>query len=643
MPGTSTSGGRTNVRVVVVGDRATGKSSLIAAAASESFPEDLPPVLPPTRLPADLYPENVPVTIIDTSSSLESRGKLAEELKRADSVVLTYACDQPATLNRLSTFWLHEFRRLEIKAPVVVVGCKLDKRDEEHHMNLEQAMAPIMQQFREIETCIECSAANLVQVPEVFYYAQKAVLHPTAPLFDHEIQALKPRCVRALKRIFSLCDHDEDGALNDEELNDFQVKCFNAALQPAEIVGVKRVVQEKLPAGVNDLGLTLTGFLFLHALFIEKGRLETTWTVLRKFGYNDEIKLRDDYLSIPFKKALDQSMELTSEAVEFLKGIFSTFDDDKDGVLRNSELDDLFSTAPESPWEETPYKEAVERTPLGGLSLSAFLSEWALMTLLEPSQSLANLTYIGYNCDSASALCVTRRRSVDRKKQQSDRNVYQCFVFGPKYAGKSSLLKSFLGRPFTDDYVPTSEERYVVNAVDCPGGIKKTLVLREIPEDGIKKLLSTKESLASCDIAVFVYDSSDEYSLKRTSELLMDVARQGEVTGLSVPCLFIAAKDDLDTYPMAIKDSTKIFQYFGIDSPIHISVKERDLNSVFSRIVNAAEHPHLSVPETEVGRNQKRYRQLINRSLMVASVAAAIGVVGMAAYRSYIARKNTSG
>lgn len=31
-------------------------------------------------------------------------------------------------------------------------------------MNLEQVMAPIMQQFREIETCIECSAANLVQV-----------------------------------------------------------------------------------------------------------------------------------------------------------------------------------------------------------------------------------------------------------------------------------------------------------------------------------------------------------------------------------------------------------------------------------------------------------------------------------------------
>jgi Ras family protein T1 len=65
-----------------------------------------------------------------------------------------------------------------------------------------------------------------MKVPEVFYYAQKAVLHPTAPLFDQETQTLKPRCVRALKRIFILCDNDRDGALSDAELNDFQVKFF---------------------------------------------------------------------------------------------------------------------------------------------------------------------------------------------------------------------------------------------------------------------------------------------------------------------------------------------------------------------------------------------------------------------------------
>lgn len=62
------SGSRTVVRVVVAGDRGTGKSSLIAAAASESFQENVPSVLPPTRLPADFFPDHVPVTLIDTSS-----------------------------------------------------------------------------------------------------------------------------------------------------------------------------------------------------------------------------------------------------------------------------------------------------------------------------------------------------------------------------------------------------------------------------------------------------------------------------------------------------------------------------------------------------------------------------------------------
>ena len=38
------------------------------------------------------------------------------------------------------------------------------------------------------------------------------------------------------------------------------------------------------PQGIVNNGLTLPGFLFLHALFIERGRLETTWAVLRRWG-----------------------------------------------------------------------------------------------------------------------------------------------------------------------------------------------------------------------------------------------------------------------------------------------------------------------------------------------------------------------
>jgi hypothetical protein len=85
-----------------------------------------------------------------------------------------------------------------------------------------------------------------------------------------------------------------------------QVKCFNAPLQPSEIVGVRRAVSEKLGEGVNGSGLAWTGFLFLHQQYIEQGRLEITWTILRKFGYNNDMKLAEDVIPSTSKWAPDQ-------------------------------------------------------------------------------------------------------------------------------------------------------------------------------------------------------------------------------------------------------------------------------------------------------------------------------------------------
>uniref|UniRef100_A0A0E0IG39 Mitochondrial Rho GTPase n=1 Tax=Oryza nivara TaxID=4536 RepID=A0A0E0IG39_ORYNI len=658
--------GKQSLRVVVIGDPGTGKSSLVVSAATERFPGDVPRVLPPTRLPVDYFADRIPITIVDTSSSPEQRSKLIAECQSADVVVLTYACDQPATLERLSSFWFPELRRLQLEAPVIVVGCKLDLRGEEQG-TLDAVMAPIMVAFREIETCIECSALRQILVYEVFYYAQKAVLYPTAPLFDQEAQMLKLRCMRALKRIFILCDHDRDGAFSDVELNDFQVICFNAPLQPNEIIGVKRTIQEKLTEGVNENGLTLTGFLFLHTLIIGNGKLETTWTVLRKFGYDNELKLRDDLIPA-IKRAPDQTLELTSQVIDFLRGIFNMFDTDNDGALQPAEINDLFSTAPENPWSSHLYENCAENNVLGGLSFEGFISKWTLMTLIHPSNSFANLIYVGYPGDFDSAFTTTRKRPVDRKKKQTQRNVFQCYVFGPRHAGKTALLQSFLKRYHSIVF-------YIMNFV-CHGnlpmlllsmvnnlqqillnclifilnsatfthvfGTRKTLVMREISEGDVGPLLSDKESLAPCDVAVIVYDSGDEVSWQRARELLVQVATRGKNTGYEVPCLIVAAKDDLDQSPLALQDSTRVSHDMGIETPIPISVRLRDLNNIFCRIVHAAQQPHLSIPETEAGKTHRQYRQLLNRSLTVVSVGAAVAVVGVAAYRVYAARKNAS-
>uniref|UniRef100_A0A0E0GVF3 EF-hand domain-containing protein n=1 Tax=Oryza nivara TaxID=4536 RepID=A0A0E0GVF3_ORYNI len=249
-----------DVRVAVIGDHGTGKSSLVATITTGRFPDQddgVARVLPPARLP---------VTIVDTSS-------------------------RPNTLERITTFWLPKIRRLlQLKVPVILAGCKVDLSDKQQQAGLENVLDFIMCTFREVEIYLECSALHRIKVDEVFYCAQMAVLHPTTPLFDKATRSIKPRCMMAFQQIFSLYDRDKDGAVSDAEMNAFLVRCFKVSLQPAEIADMKRVVQQHMIGGVNDNGLiTFIVFLYLHVVFIAKGREETTWAVLRKFGYDNEL------------------------------------------------------------------------------------------------------------------------------------------------------------------------------------------------------------------------------------------------------------------------------------------------------------------------------------------------------------------
>lgn len=78
------------VRVCVLGDAGVGKTSLITAAATESFPDNPPPVLPPTRLGADTTPEGVPLVITDTSSRPEDKPALELACLNSDVIILVF-------------------------------------------------------------------------------------------------------------------------------------------------------------------------------------------------------------------------------------------------------------------------------------------------------------------------------------------------------------------------------------------------------------------------------------------------------------------------------------------------------------------------------------------------------------------------
>lgn len=171
------------------------------------------------------------------------------------------------------------------------------------------------------------------QTPDIFLYAQKAVLFPTPPLYDRETKTLKPRCLRALIGVFTLFDSDKDGCLSDKEFNDLQVmsiyfmllhvlwlfndlypflffeqaKCFGTPMEDIKVQCVKSCVEKIMPEGaVIDNKLTLRGFLTNHAELIEHHHPEITWTILKKNEYDNEIKFCCDRLLPPIKRTLDQ-------------------------------------------------------------------------------------------------------------------------------------------------------------------------------------------------------------------------------------------------------------------------------------------------------------------------------------------------
>jgi Ras family protein T1 len=112
-----------------------------------------------------------------------------------------------------------------------------------------------------------------VNVAEVFYFASKAVLHPTAPVFDAAtqvralsfdlltIQQLTIAATKALERIFQICDKNKNGLLDDGELNDFQRRVFGSPLQQQELDGVKAIVRSQMPDAVVDNCVTVQGNL----------------------------------------------------------------------------------------------------------------------------------------------------------------------------------------------------------------------------------------------------------------------------------------------------------------------------------------------------------------------------------------------
>ncbi|XP_011151538.1 mitochondrial Rho GTPase isoform X2 [Harpegnathos saltator] len=531
---------RRNVRILLIGERGVGKTSLILSLVSEEYAEDVPSKAEEITIPADVTPEQVPTHIVDYSAAEQTDDQLAEEIQKAHVICVVYSVDDEDTLDRAASYWLPLIRRCspDNRCPVVLVGNKIDLVD----YSTIEAVYPIMKEFTEIESCIECSAKTLQNVSETFYYAQKAVLHPTTPLYNYDTQELTGECKTALQRIFKICDLDNDGLLNDMELNAFQQWCFNTPLQPQVLEDVKAVLSKNICDGICNGCVTMKGFMYLQCLFIQRGRNETTWAVLRKFGYDNELQMSKEYIHPPLKVPSGCTTELSHRGQEFLTLLFMQHDRDRDGALSPIEMESLFSRCHVPPWGEE-YKHTVPTNEKGWITFQGYMCQWALLTLTNVRKTLEYMAYLGYNmynneCQT-SAVIVTREKKVDLAKKQSSRNVYTCHVIGQKSSGKTTLCRTFIDpklEKLNNQSVPPNAH-VTVNTLHVYGQ-EKMIVLKDINVLNVQDALTPAE--IQCDAAALVYDASNPKSFEYIARIYIKYFADSKI-----PVLIIANKSDL--------------------------------------------------------------------------------------------------
>uniref|UniRef100_A0A3B4C7D9 Mitochondrial Rho GTPase n=1 Tax=Pygocentrus nattereri TaxID=42514 RepID=A0A3B4C7D9_PYGNA len=542
-----------------------GKTSLIMSLVGEEFPEAVPLRAEEITIPADVTPEKVPTHIVDYSETEQSEEVLREEIVKANVVCVVYDVTQEETIDKIRTKWIplvNGGAEKGSKIPIILVGNKSDLRSG----SSMETILPIMNQFSEIETCVECSAKNLKNISELFYYAQKAVLHPTAPLYDPEDKQLKPQCVRALSRIFSISDQDNDRILSDAELNNFQKSCFGNPLAPQALEDVKTVVWKNTSDGVQDNGLTLNGFLFLNTLFIQRGRHETTWTILRKFGYDDTLELTDDYLYPQLRVPVGCTTELNHLGYQFLQRLFEKYDEDKDSALSPAELRNLFCVFPYMPWSESVYS-SVHTTEENYISQHGYLCQWTLSAYLDVHRCLEYLGYLGYPIlmeqdSQTSAVTVTREKVLDLEKGQTQRSVFLCKVIGPRGTGKTAFLQAFLGR---------------------------SLATVSLPEVDVETEF-LKAADAACDVACLMYDVSDPDSFNYCASIYKQ-----HYMDRGVPCVVVGSKVDLPEVKQHHGMSPAEFCYkHRLPAPLRFSTLHTNSNMhIYTKLVWAAMYPYV--------------------------------------------------
>ncbi|KAJ1034854.1 hypothetical protein NDA13_001108 [Ustilago tritici] len=179
-PSSSRRGSRTSRKVLVLGDGACGKTSLLFVLIKHEFPQAYEPTVFENYVhimrPSPGGPE-VELTLWDTAGQ-EEFDKL-RSLSYADThvVVLCFSTDNPVSLENVESRWLPEIRDHCPGVKVILVALKCDLRDAPEIAEKRLAGAPLPLTYNDgvavakrikASRYLECSAKMNLGVDEAF-------------------------------------------------------------------------------------------------------------------------------------------------------------------------------------------------------------------------------------------------------------------------------------------------------------------------------------------------------------------------------------------------------------------------------------------------------------------------------------------